>query len=160
MSGPLVSDLVVGAAAGYVGSRVMDLTTTAVYERTSAQARAREVAANPDGTPLTLGRALARATGQEGDRAAYALAGKAHRGLGMTYGAVAALLAGRGVPPVAAGIATGAGAFALVDELALSAVLPPPTAYPVASHVRGALGHLALGATVGLLLAGARRVPD
>ncbi len=67
MSGPLVSDLVVGAAAGYVGSRVMDLTTTAVYERTSPDARAREVAANPDGTPLTLGRALARATGREGD---------------------------------------------------------------------------------------------
>ncbi len=79
----------------------------------------------------------------------------------MTYGAVAALLAARGVPPVTAGIATGAGALVLVDELALSAVLPPPTAYPVASHLRGVAGHLALGATVGLLLAAARRLlPD
>lgn len=160
MSGPRAGDLVVGAAAGYVGSRVMDLATTAVYERTSAEARAREVVANPDGTPLVLGRALARATGQEGDRAAYALAGRAHRGLGMTYGAVAALLAARGVPPLTAGIATGAAAFALVDELALSAVLPPPSAYPLASHVRGVVGHLVLGATVGLLLTAARRLPD
>jgi hypothetical protein len=116
--------------------------------------------ANPDGTALTLGRALARATGQEGDRVAYALAGRAHRGLGMTYGAVAALLAARGVRSLTAGIATGAGAFVLVDELALSAVLPPPTAYPVASHVRGVVGHLVLGTTVGLLLTAARRLPD
>jgi hypothetical protein len=155
----LARDLAVGAAAGYVGSRVMDQVTTAVYARTSEEDKRREKAANPEGTGLSVGTAIAGVLGKEGDAAeAYVLAGRFHRGLGLTYGAVAAALVRRGVPPLQAGLVTGAGAFVLVDELALSAVLPPPSAYPAASHLRGVAGHLSLGATVGVLLAVVQRI--
>ena len=93
----------------------------------------------------------------EGDDVAARTSLQVHRALGLSYGVVAALLARRGLHPLAAGVAAGAGAFALVDEALLSTVLPPPTAYPVQSHLRGAVGHLALGTTAGLLLTAARR---
>jgi hypothetical protein len=72
---------------------------------------------------------------------------------------VAAALARNGVPPVTAGLASGAGGFLLVEELANSLFFtPPPQAYPVESHLRGAVGHLTFGAATGVLLALARRL--
>jgi hypothetical protein len=69
------------------------------------------------------------------------------------------VLTRRGVPPVAAGLASGAGGFLLVDELANGLFFtPPPQAYPVESHLRGIVGHLTFGATLGALLAVARRL--
>ena len=82
-----------------------------------------------------------------------------HRSLGQGYGVAAAALAGAGVPPLAAGVASGMAGFLLVDEAANSLFFtPPPQAYPVESHLRGAVGHLAFGATLGVLLAVARRL--
>jgi hypothetical protein len=47
----------------------------------------------------------------------------------------------------------------LVDEGFMSAfVTPPPWAYHVESHMRGVVGHLALGGAVGAMLAVARRL--
>jgi hypothetical protein len=72
---------------------------------------------------------------------------------------VASALTRRGVPPVRAGLASGAAGFLLVDELANSLFFtPPPQAYPVESHLRGLVGHLTFGATTGALLALARRL--
>ncbi|MCW2613780.1 MAG: hypothetical protein JWN08_774 [Frankiales bacterium] len=157
--GRLARDLPVGAAAGYAGSRAMDLATTWTWDRTGDVARKREHEANPDGTPLTVGRAFAARLGRDpGDATAYATAARAHRGLGLGYGVVAALLVRRGVRPLTAGLLSGAGAFVLVDEAVMSTVLPPPTAYPLQSHLRGVVGHLALGATAGAVLAAARRL--
>jgi hypothetical protein len=49
--------------------------------------------------------------------------------------------------------------FLLVDEAANSLFFtPPPQAYPVESHLRGVVGHLVFGATLGALLALARRL--
>ena len=63
------------------------------------------------------------------------------------------------MPPLAAGVASGMAGFLLVDEAANSLFFtPPPQAYPVESHLRGAVGHLAFGATLGVLLAVARRL--
>lgn len=151
-AGPHVA---VGLAAGYLGSRAMDRATTWYWGRMSEQARGHEADANPDGTPLTVGRAVAVRLGR-GDAAqtAYATAAQLHRGLGLLYGVVAQQLVRSGVPPLAAGLLTGAAAFVLVDEALMSTVLPPPSAYPLESHVRGVVGHLTLGATVGLLLTG------
>jgi hypothetical protein len=79
--------------------------------------------------------------------------------LGVTYATVATALTRAGVPPMRAGIATGATAFVLVDEGFMSAfVTPPPWAYHVESHIRGVVGHLALGGAVGAMLAVARRL--
>lgn len=59
--------------------------------------------------------------------------------------------------PLRAGIWTGAVAFVLVDEGVVSAVFTsPPWAYPVESHLRGVIGHLAYGAAAGAMLAVAR----
>ena len=71
----------------------------------------------------------------------------------------AAVLTRRGVPPLAAGVASGMAGFLLMDELANSLFFtPPPQAYPVESHLRGAVGHLTLGLVTGALLAVARRL--
>ena len=157
MSSSRVWDAAAGLAAGYVGSRAMDRATAWYWSRMSQQARTRESEANPDGTLHTVGRAVAVRLGR-GDDAAAATAAQLHRGLGLTYGVVAAQLVRSGIPPLAAGVVTGAAAFALVDEAVMSTVLPPPWAYPVESHVRGAVGHLTLGAVVGILLTAWRRV--
>jgi hypothetical protein len=82
-----------------------------------------------------------------------------HQSLGQGYGVVAAALTRRGVPPLAAGVASGAAGFVLIDELANGLFFtPPPQAYPVESHLRGLVGHLTFGATTGALLALARRL--
>jgi hypothetical protein len=159
MSAALVRDVGVGALAGYAGSRAMDRATTWYWERMSASSKQRERAANPDGTPLVVGRTVAGLIGRgDGTDAAYRTAGQLHRALGVTYGVKAALLARWGVPPTAAGLLTAAAAFVVVDEALMSTMLPNPTAYPKESHLRGVVGHLTLGATVGVVLSAERRL--
>lgn len=148
-----------GLLAGYVGSRAMDQATTWYWGRMSERAKAREVEANPEGTPLTVGRTVAVRLGRGSDEGtARATAAQLHRGLGLAYGVLAARLVRSGLPPVTAGVVTGAAAFVLVDEAATSAVLPAPWTYPLESHVRGAIGHLTLGTVVGIVLAVWRQV--
>ncbi len=80
-----------------------------------------------------------------------------HRSLGLAYGVTAAALARTGTGPVRAGITAGTAAFLLVDEGVVGTVFtPPPWAYPIESHLRGAVGHLACGAAAGAMLAVAR----
>ena len=79
-----------------------------------------------------------------------------HRGLGVGYGALGAVLARRGFPPALAGLTASSLGFALVDEGAMYALLPPPTAYPLAAHMRGVVGHLTHGAMAGLVLTAVR----
>jgi hypothetical protein len=63
---------------------------------------------------------------------------------------LAALLARRGVHPVAAGLAVGAAAWLVVDE---GTALPTARQYPLVSHARGVVGHATVGLTTGVLLA-------
>ena len=152
--------LVVGAAAGYLAGQVMDKATTWFYERQSDASKRRESELLPEGAPMASARKLAGLVGAEPtDDQAGTIASTLHQSLGQLYGVVAAALARNGVPPVTAGLATGAGGFLLVDELANSLFFtPPPQAYPVESHLRGAVGHLTLGLVTGALLAVARRL--
>ena len=152
--------LVVGAAAGYLAGQVMDQATTWFYERQSDASKRRESELLPEGAPMASARKLAGLVGAEPtDDQAGTIASTLHQSLGQLYGVVAAALARNGVPPVTAGLATGAGGFLLVDELANSLFFtPPPQAYPVESHLRGAVGHLTLGLVTGALLAVARRL--
>src|SRR5512132_2339388 len=114
----------------------------------------------PEGAPMASARKLAGLIGAEPtDDQAGTLAATLHQSLGQLYGVVAAALAGNGVPPVTAGLASGAAGFLLVDELANSLFFtPPPQAYPVESHLRGLVGHLTFGAATGVLLALTRRL--
>jgi hypothetical protein len=152
--------LLVGAAAGYLAGQVMDQATTWFYERQSDASKQRENELLPGGAPLASARRLAGLVGAEPtDEQAGQLAATLHQSLGQGYGVAAAGLAAAGVPPLAAGVATGLSGFLLVDEAANSLFFtPPPRAYPVESHLRGVVGHLAFGATLGALLAVARRL--
>jgi hypothetical protein len=152
--------LFVGAAAGYLAGQVMDQATTWFYGRQSDASKQRENELLPGGAPLATARKLAGVIGAEPtDDQAGRIALALHQSLGQLYGVVAAALTRRGVAPLAAGVATGAGGFLVVDELANGLFFtPPPQAYPVESHLRGVVGHLTFGVTTGLLLALARRV--
>jgi hypothetical protein len=152
--------LLVGAAAGYLAGQVMDKATTWFYGRQSDASKEREQELLPEGAPLAVARKLAGLIGAEPtDDQAGRLALAMHQSLGQLYGVVAAALTRRGVAPVTAGVASGVGGFLLVDELANGLFFtPPPQAYPVESHLRGAVGHLTFGATLGALLAVARRL--
>jgi hypothetical protein len=152
--------LLVGAAAGYLAGKVMDQATTWFYGRQSEASKRREQELVPEGAPLASARKLAGLIGAEpSDRQAGAIAQALHQSLGQGYGVAAAALTRRGVPPLAAGLGTGMAGFLLVDELANSLFFtPPPQAYPVESHLRGVVGHLTLGAAMGILLAAAKRL--
>jgi hypothetical protein len=152
--------LLVGAAAGFLAGQVMDQATTWFYGRQSDASKQRENELLPEGAPMAAARKLAGLIGAEPtDDQANTIALAMHRSLGQGYGVAAAALAGAGVPPLAAGVASGMAGFLLVDEAANSLFFtPPPQAYPVESHLRGAVGHLAFGATLGVLLAVARRL--
>jgi hypothetical protein len=152
--------LLVGAAAGVAAGQVMDRATTWFYERQSDASRQRENELLPEGAPMASARKLAGLIGAEPtDDQTGQLAAAMHRSLGQLYGVAAAALTRRGVPPVAAGVATGVGGFLLVDELANGLFFtPPPQAYPVESHLRGLVGHLTFGAATGILLSVARRL--
>ena len=152
--------LLVGAAAGYLAGKVMDQATTWFYERQSDASKRREQELLPEGAPLASARKLAGLIGAEPtDDQAGTIAQAMHQSLGQGYGVVAAALTRRGVPPLAAGVASGAAGFVLVDELANGLFFtPPPQAYPVESHLRGLVGHLTLGAAMGVLLAVAKRL--
>ena len=152
--------LVVGAAAGYLAGQVMDKATTWFYERQSDASKRRESELLPEGAPMASARRLAGLVGAEPtDDQAGTIASTLHQSLGQLYGVVAAVLTRRGRSPVTAGLASGAGGFLLVDELANGLFFtPPPQAYPAESHLRGVVGHLTFGATTGALLALARRL--
>ena len=156
----VMRDLGVGAGIGYGASMAMDQATGWYFERQSEASRRREEAVAPGGAPVLVGKKLAGLAGRKvSDEQAARIGLVVHRFLGMAYGAAAAELARKGVAPLMAGLATGAVAFVAVDEAFLSAFFtPPPQDYPIESHVRGVVGHLALGAAAGMMLSGARRL--
>jgi hypothetical protein len=152
--------LFVGAAAGYLAGQAMDKATTWYYGRQSDASKEREQELLPEGAPIASARKLTSWLGIEPtEDQTGTIAETMHQSLGQLYGVVAASMTRRGANPVAAGLASGAGGFLLVDELANSLFFtPPPQAYPVESHLRGIVGHLTFGATLGVLLAVARRL--
>ena len=140
----------VGALVGYTASRTMDAATTWFYARQSEESRRREEELAPGGTLVQAGKQLGAAVGRDLFDAQAARVGlTAHRTLGMTYGIVANSLARRGRRPLYAGLAVGSAAWMVVDE---GTALPTFTAYPVASHMRGFVGHGTFGVAAGLLL--------
>ena len=147
-----------GAAAGAIGTWVMDRVTTAVLERQSAADTARERAAWPNGKSsvenlVDMGAARIGLTLRP--EARERLIQLTHYGLGMGPGVLYALLRRR-MPLLGAGggVVYGLLLFAVNDELLNTALglSGPPEAYPASSHLRGLIGHLALGVTTDLAL--------
>jgi hypothetical protein len=154
-----IKDLGVGAAIGYGASMAMDRATDWYLGHQSNQSRLREEEVAPGGAPVLVGKKLAGLVGRGvSDENAAKIGTMVHRALGMTYGVTAAALSTTGVPPLVGGIATGTAAFVVVDEAFLSAVFTPPWAYPIESHVRGVVGHLAYGTVTGAMLTAVRRL--
>lgn len=149
-----VWDLAMGAAIGYCSSRAMDQATGWYLKRQSEASRRREEELAPGGAATLIGKKLASMVGRDvTDDEAAKIGLFLHRSLGIGYGMMAAALARAGIRPIRAGVMAGAAAFLLVDEGANAAFFtPPPQAYPVESHLRGVVGHLAYGLAVGAML--------
>lgn len=157
MAGAL-RDVLIGATAGYAASRTMDLATEAFHARQSEASKRREEALLPGGAPTAAGKRIGALLGDAPtERQAEKLGHVLHRAAGVQYGVLVAMVARRDVAPMLAGLGVGAAAFLLVDEGLNSATLTPrPTAYPLQSHLRGVVGHLALAVTTGSALTIAR----
>ena len=140
----------VGALVGYVASRTMDQATTWFYAQQSDESKRREEEIAPGGTLLQFGKQVGEALGRDlGDEEAGRVGLALHRTLGVTYGIITAALVGRGMRPMAAGLAVGTGALVLVDE---GTAISDFAAYPVESHMRGVVGHATLGLVAGALM--------
>jgi hypothetical protein len=139
----------IGALAGYAASRTMDAATSWFYSRQSEESKHREEELAPGGTLVKLGKQLGAATGRDLDDEAAGKVGLAvHRALGVSYGIAASALVKRGTAPMNAGLTVGSAAFVLIDE---GTAISQFSAYPVASHLRGVVGHATLGLTLGVL---------
>ena len=133
-----------------VGTRLMEPVSTKLYELESAEDRQREDAVLRPGAPYELAaRKISEAVGLRLSPDEVQMLGiyGFHYGLGMGWGVVYAVLRGAiGLPPVVAGL-TGASLSLIVDDgltpaLGFSA---PNSAYPLATHVRGAAADIMYG---------------
>ena len=148
--GDNAANIRVGALAGYVASRTMDLATGRFYAMQTDASKRREEELAPGGTLVQLGQQLGAAAGQDLSPAQAGRVGLfVHRTFGVLYGMAAAALVARGISPRKAGLVVGATAWVVVDE---GTALPTFTDYPVESHLRGVVGHSTLGLMLGTLL--------
>jgi hypothetical protein len=162
-------DVVSGAAAGviggYVGTKVMNPVTTKLYELAPEEDKQREKAVSP-GSPYKIGAQRAadalglKPSNEQLDLVASLMPYTAGIGGGLLYVILRRRLR---VNPLLAGLTAAMTLFGVVDEgltptLGLSA---PNREYPLSTHLRGFLGHLAYGAaaaaTAEVLMAVMRR---
>ncbi|MDQ3657330.1 MAG: DUF1440 domain-containing protein [Chloroflexota bacterium] len=165
----LIADIGVGLLAGYAGTKVMEPVSIKLYEWESEADRQQEDAVRP-GSPYDI---AARKTTQLlglklSDEHVQKLGTTLfHYGLGMSWGPVyTGLRRFTGIHPIAGGAGTGTVMWLLVDEglTPLLGFSAPNSAYPLATHVRGFVAHLAWGlgtavAAEGLTWLGASRSP-
>ncbi len=149
----MIGSMVRGAVAGAVGTWVMDLVTTGLYDAQSEEANRREAAAHPNGkgSVENLLDRIDSVVGLELDaeqreRVVEAL----HYGLGVGPAVLYALVRRR-LPLVRAGrgVVYGLLLWAVNDEWMNTTLglAGPYGAYPIEAHWRGLVGHVALGVT-------------
>jgi uncharacterized membrane protein YagU involved in acid resistance len=160
----LVSGAAAGVVGGYVGTKVMNPVTTKLYEMAPEADKQREKAVSP-GSPYEIG--VQKAANLLGvkltEEQVKAAAAAAPYTLGITGGVLYVVLRRLlRLNPIVAGLVSAMTLFLVVDEgltpaLGLSA---PDRAYPLSTHLRGFLGHLAYGAAAAAtaeILMGRRR---
>lgn len=142
-------DAVLGAAAGLAGVQAMTPVTTRLYERESDEDKQRESAVSYGVAYEVAAKRTAELLGTKlDDDAAGKVGSVLHYGLGVAWAPVYIWLRRvRGMGPLAAGLTTGLSLELLVDQGAntLLGFTPPPSAYPLATQVRGVAAHLAFG---------------
>jgi hypothetical protein len=157
MRGRWVTDLLIGAGAGYAATRIMEKASTFLYQRQSEEARRREEELREEMPTTVLVRKAAEWRGVKlEDEQAERFGIWLHYGFGAAGGPVAAILA-RTTPigPVGAGLAVGTAMFVFVDEGAnyVLGLTSPTPEWPAVTHVRPALAaHLMYGLALGLFL--------
>ena len=150
---PFFVDLILGAAGGAAGTWLMDLATTALYEREGKSVQKRENAARGDKTAYQIAAEKLVALAGRGveddlrDEIGSSIHWSLGVGAGVAYGAL------RNVIPqlaLGSGVVYGAAFWLLMDEAALTALglTPAPRTFPWQTHARGLVGHLALGAAI------------
>jgi hypothetical protein len=148
----LIADLIRGAIAGALGTWVMDLVTTGVVEQQPKSVAAREARARPNGksSVANLVDRLATWTGVDIPEEHRPLVEQAvHFGLGVVPGAIYATMRRAPMAGATRGVALGLLLWALNDEYLNTklGLAGPFDAYPPETHLRGLVGHVALGIT-------------
>ena len=144
-----VTDTGIGLIGGFVGTKVMEPVSMKLYEWEPEESRRREDAVRP-GPPyqVAANKIADRLDLDLSDSQRQRLGMAFHYGLGMAWGPVYTLLARRsGLNPVAAGLLTGAAMSIIADELMTPAMgaSAPNRDYPLVTHLRGFVAHLAFG---------------
>jgi hypothetical protein len=148
----VLEDLPISALAGLAGTKAMEPVGQKLYEWEPEEDRRREEAVRP-GPPFEIAAAKTlRLLGRGSDEKTTERLGLAfHYGLAVGWAPTYALLRRRTtLRPLTAGLASGTAMWLLADEgmtpaLGFSA---PNRAYPLSTHIRALLAHLAFGAAV------------
>lgn len=144
------ADIGVGLIAGCVGTKTIEPVAMKLYEWESEEDQRREDAARP-GPPYEIAARKTkqvigvRLSEQQLQRIATSLF---HFGLGMSWGPVYAELRRRTtLSAFVAGLGTGAAMSLIIDEglTPLLGFSASNRAYPLVTHVRGVVAHLAFG---------------
>jgi hypothetical protein len=157
-----VKDLPVAALAGYVGTKAMEPVGQKLYEWEPEADRKREDAVRP-GPPFEIAaEKTLRLLGIEpAERTRERLGLAFHYGLAIGWAPTYPLLRRRTrLGPLAAGLASGAAMWLVADEgmtpaLGFSA---PNRAYPLSTHARALVAHLAFGLAIGAVTEAAWRL--
>ena len=146
----LVSGAAAGVVGGYVGTKVMNPVTTKLQELAPEADKAKEKAVSP-GSPYRIG--VQKAAHLLGitltEEQVETMASVSPYTVGIVGGLLyVGLRRSLRLNPLLAGLISAMALFVIVDEgltpaLGLSA---PDRAYPMSTHLRGFLGHLAYGA--------------
>lgn len=150
----VVSGAAAGVIGGYVGTKVMGPVTSKLQDLAPEADKEREKQVSP-GSPYKIGaRKAADLVGVRlDDKQIETAASAMPYTVGIAGGLLYVLLRRVArMPPGLAAVSSGMAVFFLVDEgltptLGLSA---PNLEYPLSTHLRGFLGHLAYGAGVAL----------
>lgn len=145
-----ISDVGVGMIGGYVGTQVLERVSMKLYELESDEDRQKEDEVRPGPPFVIAARKTTDALGIElSEEKIQALATYGfHYGLGIGWGPTYTFLRRwTDLDPISAGLLSGALMSLLIDEgmTPLLGFSAPNRDYPLATHLRGFLAHLAFG---------------
>jgi hypothetical protein len=154
----ILLDGAIGAVSGFLGTKVMEPVAMGLYKLEPEVARRQEDQVRP-GPPYEIAaRKTTELLGMHLDEKQLEKAGLAfHYGLGMSWGPVYTFLRrSTGLSPISAALLSGAGMSLLVDEglTPLLGFSAPNRAYPLVTHLRGFVAHLAFGVGVAVTAEG------
>lgn len=144
----VIRSVVTGLVSGYIGLHIMDPVTTHLYAMESQQDRQREKQVSPGVAYDIAARKISNMAGlQLSDEQVSIVASGFHTGLGLGAGVLyVQLRRSIGLDPFRAALVVFLLLWVGIDEGAnwIFHFSAPPTAYPLATHIRGFLGHAAL----------------